>query len=71
MLRILNKANNPKKYLSQTNQAIQNCLANGVNPHIDFQVGIPEENGESERINERAWVWERIQVCAQLQKRKG
>lgn len=54
MLSVLNKANNLKKYLSQTNQAIQNCLANGVNPHIDFQVGIPEENGESERINERA-----------------
>lgn len=54
MLKILNKANNPSQYIRQTNQAIQNCLINGVNPHIDFQVGIPDENGETVRINERA-----------------
>lgn len=54
MLKVLNKAHNEGKYLQITSKAIQNCLANGIQPHIDFQVGIPGENTETERINESA-----------------
>ncbi len=54
MLKVLNKAHNEKRYLGITSKAIQNCLANEIQPHIDFQVGIPGENGQTERINEQA-----------------
>ncbi len=54
MLKVLNKAHNEQKYLQITNKAIQNCLANGIQPHIDFQVGIPGEDSETERINEES-----------------
>lgn len=54
MLKVLNKAHNEGRYLEITNIAIQNCLANGIQPHIDFQVGILGEDGETERINEQA-----------------
>ena len=54
MLEVLNKAPNETRYLQITSKAIQNCLANRIQPHIDFQVGIPGEDAETERINESA-----------------
>ncbi len=54
MLKILNKAHNERRYLDLTSKSILNCLANGIQPHIDFQVGIPGEDSETERINENA-----------------
>ena len=54
MLTILNKAHNEKGYVQITSRAIQNCLINGIKPHIDFQVGISGENAETEKINEQA-----------------
>jgi radical SAM superfamily enzyme YgiQ (UPF0313 family) len=54
MLKILNKAHNERKYLEKTSTAIQNCLANNIQPHIDFQVGILGEDNETERINEKS-----------------
>ena len=52
MLKVLNKAHNEGRYLQITSKAIQNCLNNRIQPHIDFQVGIPGEDSETERINE-------------------
>lgn len=54
MLKVLNKAHNERRYLETTSRAIQNCLKNGIQPHIDFQVGIPGEDSETERINDSA-----------------
>jgi|TARA_B100001971_G_C18246564_1_gene574698 radical SAM superfamily enzyme YgiQ (UPF0313 family) len=54
MLKILNKAHNESEYLISTSKAIQNCLANGIQPHIDFQVGIQGEDPETKKINESA-----------------
>ena len=55
LLKFLNKAHNPNKYIEQVGTAIDNCLKIGINPHIDFQVGIPFEDESSEKINEEAF----------------
>ena len=54
MLKILNKAHNERRYLEVTRLAIRNCLQYGISPHIDFQVGIPGEDGTTEEINYNA-----------------
>ncbi len=54
MLKMLNKAHNQVTYIQMTSQAIKNCLENGIQPHIDFQVGIPDEDTQTEQINAEA-----------------
>ena len=48
------KARNVKNYQSETRDAITNCLENGIDPMIDFQVGYRGEDQETEQINIKA-----------------
>lgn len=49
MLAYLNKSKDVSVYVKQTMKAIENCAKYEINPHIDFQVGIP---GEDETVRE-------------------
>jgi radical SAM superfamily enzyme YgiQ (UPF0313 family) len=51
ILKDIVKAANSSNYIITAQQAIDNCIRYGIIPNIDFQVGLPKENNETERIN--------------------
>jgi len=55
ILKYLGKANSTESYLKNTMKAIKNTLVGGMQPHIDFQAGVPIEDEQTEEINEQAF----------------